>query len=131
MSTTIIGSGSRVSPGARRLARGLGLFSLALGAAKVAAPGRLARALGMKKRAGAIRATGVRELVSGIGTLAARRPTAWIWSRVLGGIVEAGTLLYGLKRNRRRRNVGIALGAMAGVAALDLLCGRQLGRAAR
>jgi hypothetical protein len=128
MATTTFGTLPRART-AQRLARGLGWLSLALGAAKLAAPDTLARRLGMRRQRNTIRASGMRELVTGIGALSTRRPAPWIWSRFIGGAIEAGALLRALRRSRRRRNVGIAVGAVAGLAALDMmLCSRKRAR---
>jgi hypothetical protein len=63
------------------LARGLGWFSIALGIAEVVAPRALARSLGMKGQEGLIAAYGMREIATGIGILASKDPTPWIWGR--------------------------------------------------
>jgi hypothetical protein len=118
------------SDAALPLARGLGWFSIALGAAEVIAPGRLAELLGMEGQERVLRAYGVREIATGIGVLAAENPAPWIWGRVAGDALDLATLARGLDEdNPNRRNVGVALAAVAGVAALDVLCGRQLTRA--
>jgi hypothetical protein len=67
-----------------RLPIGLGLFSLALGTAPLAAPGATARLAGLRTRPGVLallKAVGIRELVVGAGLLARRTPT-WLWARV-------------------------------------------------
>ena len=64
------------------LDRGLGWFSIALGLAEVAAPRKLTKALGMEGHEQLVFAYGVREIMTGIGILASRDPTPWIWGRV-------------------------------------------------
>src|SRR5690349_6765686 len=86
-----------------RLARGLGWFSLALGAAEILAPRRLAAALNMPERAGLLSAYGVREIVSGIGILASEDPRPWIAARVAGDALDIATLGAGLFGNNGRR----------------------------
>jgi hypothetical protein len=109
------------------LARGLGWFSIGLGVTEVVAGGRLARWLGMEDHAGLIRGYGVREIGTGIGLLAVGDPTPWIWGRVGGDALDLGTLAKGLGRdNPRRDNVGIAMAAVAGVTALDIVCAQML-----
>ncbi len=109
------------------LARGLGWFSIALGVTEVVAGRRLARWLGMEDHAGLIRAYGVREIGTGMGLLALGDPKPWMWGRVAGDALDLGTLAVGLGRdNPRRDNVGIAMAAVAGVAALDILCAQML-----
>jgi hypothetical protein len=114
--------------GADSLARGLGWFSIALGAAEVLAPGRLARALGMEDREGVIRAYGLREIATGVAILSSDDPAPWVWARVAGDALDMATLAPGLDAdNPRRGNVCLALTAVAGVGALDVICGRRLG----
>jgi len=109
------------------LARGLGLFSIALGVAEVVAPRALARALGMKGQEGLIAAYGMREIATGIGILASKDPTPWIWGRVAGDGLDLATLATGLEGNNPKKgNVGIALAAVAGVTALDVYCAQAL-----
>ena len=56
-------------PSTYSLAQGLGWFSIGLGLVELAAPGRLARSLGMEERTELIRAYGTREIMTGIGIL--------------------------------------------------------------
>ncbi len=109
------------------LARGLGIFSIALGIAEVAAPHAIARWLGMRGQARLIQAYGVREIATGIGILASRDPTPWIWGRVAGDGLDLATLATGLEGNNPKKgNVGIAMAAVAGVTALDVYCAQVL-----
>jgi hypothetical protein len=111
------------------LARGLGLFSIALGVVEVAAPRALARALGMKGQEGLIAGYGVREIATGIGILASKDPTPWIWGRVAGDGLDLATLATALEgSNPKKGNVGIAMAAVAGVTALDVYCAQTLSR---
>jgi hypothetical protein len=111
------------------LARGLGLFSIALCIAEVAAPRALARALGMKGQEGLIAGYGVREIATGIGILASKDPTPWIWGRVAGDGLDLATLATALEGNNPKKgNVGIAMAAVAGVTALDVYCAQTLSR---
>ncbi|WP_262296053.1 cyclase dehydrase [Microvirga sesbaniae] len=111
------------------LARGLGLFSIALGIAEIAAPRALARALGMKGQEGLIAGYGVREIATGIGILASKDPTPWIWGRVAGDGLDLATLATALEgKNPKKGNVGIAMAAVAGVTALDVYCAQTLSR---
>ncbi len=111
------------------LARGLGLFSIALGIAEVTAPRALARALGMKGQEGLIAGYGVREIATGIGILASKDPTPWMWGRVAGDGLDLATLATALEgSNPKKGNVGIAMAAVAGVTALDVYCAQTLSR---
>lgn len=111
------------------LARGLGLFSIALGLAEIAAPRRLAQALGMDGQETLVAAYGVREIATGIGILASADPTPWVWGRVGGDALDIATLATAFgKENPKNGNVAIALGAVLGVTVLDVLCATTLSR---
>ncbi|GJD96102.1 hypothetical protein OCOJLMKI_3320 [Methylobacterium iners] len=74
-----------------------------------------------------IRAYGVREILQGVGILGARDPTPWISARVAGDALDIATVLPGLEgHNPRKDNVLIALVALAGVTALDVICAQNL-----
>ncbi|MBK1656780.1 hypothetical protein [Paracraurococcus ruber] len=106
------------------VARGLGWFSIGLGVVELLAPRALARGLGLRGQEGLIAGYGAREIATGIGILASRDPTPWIWGRVAGDALDLGTLATGL--GRRRGGAGVALAAVAGVTLLDVLCARAL-----
>jgi hypothetical protein len=115
------------NPSADTLARGLGWFSIGLGLAEVLAPRSLTRALGMRGHERLVQAYGLREIATGIGILASRDPAPWIWGRVGGDALDLATLAGGLHDdNRRRTNVGLAIGAVAAVGALDIYCATAL-----
>lgn len=107
------------------VADGLGYFSLALGAAELLAPHALARWLGRPDDAGALRACGLREIGTGLGVLRGDSRAFWLWARVSGDLVDLALLGRGLK-GPRRANAGIALGTVAAVTLLDVLCARAL-----
>lgn len=119
-----------VSPGPEKLAQGLAVFSIVLGLIEVIAPRRLANWLGMKRSARALRMYGLREIGSGVGILAGRTPSGrgmGTMARVAGDVMDIATLAPGLSpRNKKRRNVGIAIGAVAGVMLLDIVASRLL-----
>jgi hypothetical protein len=110
----------------RALAQGLGWFSIGVGIAELAAPGSLARFLDMEGRTDLIRVYGMREIATGLRILSQDDPTPWLWGRVGGGVLDLGTLASGLKRSHQRHNVGIAIAAVAGVLALDVICAQGL-----
>ena len=112
---------------AQALAEGLGWFSVGLGLAELVAGRELARWLGMEERERLIRAYGVREIATGVAILTQDDPTPWVWGRVAGDALDIGTLAVGLGGdNPERRNVGLALAAVAGVTVLDVVCAQQL-----
>lgn len=108
-----------------RLARGLGWFSLALGATELLAPRVLARAIGLDPRgatAMTLRAMGAREIAAGVGVLLAPHRPAPLWARVAGDALDLGLLglASATQRTRAPRLAG-AVAAVAGVTALDVV----------
>jgi hypothetical protein len=74
-----------------------------------------------------IQAYGLREIATGVGILASKDPTPWIWGRVAGDALDLATLATAVeKRNNKEANVGIAMAAVAGVTALDIYCAKAL-----
>jgi hypothetical protein len=111
------------------LARGLGVFSIALGLVEVIAARSLTRTLGMDDSENLVRAYGMREIATGVGILASKDPTPWIWGRVGGAALDIATLATGLEGdNPKRGNVMLALAAIAGATAFDLYCAQTLSR---
>lgn len=113
------------------LAQGLGWLSLALGAAQLAAPERIARALGMRGSERMIQACGMGKVAAGIGVLAARNPAPWLLGKAAGEGIDLAGLAAGLHHgNRRRREVGAAMAATGAVALLDIYAARKSAEAA-
>ncbi|HEX2203608.1 MAG TPA: hypothetical protein VHG91_09935 [Longimicrobium sp.] len=111
----------------RTLANQIGWFSIGLGLAEIAAPDRICEWLGMEGSENLVRLFGVREITKAVGILSNRRPAGWMWARVFGDVLDLATLGSGLVGdNPRKRNVALAIAAVAGVTALDVLCAKQL-----
>ena len=112
-----------------RLARNLGYLSFVLGAGALLAPRTLARLIGVREHAVLMRAIGLREILSGVGILGARRPAGWMKSRVAGDAMDLTLLGVGLRAGNPQRGRTIAaVAAVAGIMALDMLASRQLSR---
>lgn len=115
----------------RRLARGLGWFSIGLGLAETLMPRTMARATGLDGHERLVQMYGLREIVTGVGLLLARDPTPWLWGRVAGDALDLATLgpraIAGDDDQRRRAQVAAV--AVAGVAALDVACAAAVPRA--
>ncbi|HEX8400861.1 MAG TPA: hypothetical protein VF628_04080 [Allosphingosinicella sp.] len=114
---------------ADRMARLLGWFSLGLGAFELAAPGRIAKAVGLEGKETLLRAYGGREIVAGVGALSVDAAPA-IWSRVAGDLLDLGTLAMGRKDadGDQRRYAGYAIAAVVGITLVDLLVAGTLTR---
>ncbi len=125
-------SHSSSSPSSHRsqlhtLAKGLGWFSIALGAMELMAPRRVSRELGMREHSTLVGTYGAREIATGIGILASRNPTPWIWGRVAGDVLDVVSLLPAATTpGRKQGNAMASLAAVAGVMLLDAYCARQL-----
>lgn len=107
------------------VARDLGWFSIALGVAELMEPRTVGRMVGMPRSGPLLGLYVLREIAAGISILTARDPAPWLWARVGGDALDMATLLPGLLGRRRGRTL-LALLAVAGVTALDVLCAQTL-----
>ena len=110
---------------APELARGLGRFSLALGAMELL-PRTVTGFLGMRGRENLVQLYGVREVGTGLAILGPRDPAPWIWGRVAGDALDVVTVAPKLA-GRKPGNAALAP-LLAGVAAVDALCAEELER---
>jgi hypothetical protein len=101
------------------LARRLGWFSIGLGLAQILMPRAMARGLNMRGRGQILLLYGVREIVTGIGLLAASKRGPWMWGRVAGDAIDIATLAWNMQPGRRL-GPAVGLAAVAGVTALDV-----------
>lgn len=118
------------SIGTKKVGLGLGYFSIALGLVEVAAPGRLARWLGVDNEGAkkTILAFGFRELLAGGALLRGPAVSTNVWNRVIGDVIDAGSL--GLAATRSNRKTALAAAAVFVGTALvvDVLTARALER---
>ena len=114
----------------KKIGLGLGYFSIALGLVELAAPGRLTRWLGVdgKGAKNTVIAMGVRELVAGGLLLRGPAVSTNVWNRVIGDVIDAGTLGIAASRSSRPVSVALAGGIVAGAFIADLLTARALDR---
>ena len=115
----------------KKLGLGLGVFSIGLGLLEIAAPGRLARWLGIdgKTAKTVIGLFGARELLAGAMLLRGPAVSTNAWNRVVGDAVDLGALGIAFSRSSRKGAVAGALGFVAGAAVVDVLTGRGLAAA--
>jgi uncharacterized membrane protein len=118
---------------AESLERGLGWFSIGLGAAALVAPRAVCWLSGLRSPS-LMRLVGTRELAAGIGIMTQRDRGPWLWSRVVGDTFDLAALSFALTRRGSRGRAAVALAAVAGVTALDVLAavrltGHRAGRA--
>lgn len=111
------------------LVRGIGLFSIGLGVAELVAPGKIAKTFGLEGKENLLRAYGLREIGSGIGTLSIN-PVPALWSRVGGDALDMATLAFGAKSgdDRGKKNAMMGIAAVAGIAALDAFAASMMAK---
>lgn len=114
---------------ARRVARGLGWFSIGLGLAEVMLPKTMARITGLHGREALVRLYGLREIATGIGILLSRNPQPFMWGRVAGDALDLVTLTPAALDGPRPVRAAVAMAAVAGVTAADLACVSKIRRA--
>ncbi len=124
-------SGAEDSTG-ERIANGLGWFSIALGLAEVAMPGKLAELIGIEdedRTRNLLRMYGIREIAAGLGILSRPQAAGWMWSRVAGDLMDLSSLGKALSSSSTNRTrAAAATAAVLGVTALDIFCAQQLSR---
>ena len=118
----------RITKGEReQLVRGLGWFSIGLGALEIAAPQKLARWIGAEPAPNTVRLLGLREIITGIGILSQPDEPAWLHARVAGDAMDLGLLSASMFSNGSQRGrLGLAAAAVVGVTALDILAAQDL-----
>jgi len=111
----------------------LALMSLGLGVLMITKPRRVTELVGVRARhKNIVRLMGMREIGHALSILAAPRTEIGVWSRVAGDGLDLAAMSVALRdpcTDRSRSTV--ALGALAGIAAADLVCARQLQRWSR
>lgn len=115
---------------ARQVARGLGWFSLGLGAVEVLAPGHVGRLVGAPQKGGSglVRAYGARELLAGAGLLTQPgAATTWMWARVAGDVLDLATVgRVQPDEPHGRKRLANSLLMLTGVMVMDVLVARAL-----
>ena len=111
----------------RSVARGLGWFSIALGAAELLAPGRISKLLKVRdNHTDLIRSYGLREIGAGAGLLLSDRKAPWLWARAAGDVLDLGTLGAARRTVLGTRAIDAAIAGVAAVTALDLAAATRL-----
>jgi uncharacterized membrane protein len=116
------------SSSAKRLAKGLGWFSVGLGLAELLAPRAIANISGVSnKHTGLIRLYGLRELASGIAIFSQKKPTEAVWARVAGDALDLVSLGVACTAPEAKRGrITFATANVAAVTVLDVICAMQL-----
>jgi uncharacterized membrane protein len=113
-----------------RLSRAIGWSSVGIGVAQVAAPGAIARAIGLvedRRASLAARAMGLANLAIGAGLIVRPARGSRMWARIAGDALGAGLLaLAASGRRASDRRIMFALAASGTILALDALAARRL-----
>jgi len=114
--------------GAKRLAKGLGWFSIGLGVSELFAPKAIAKISGVSNaHTGLIRLYGLREIAAGIMIFSQQKPAAGLWSRVAGDALDLASLGKAFASPRANKGrVAFATANVLAVTALDLIAANQL-----
>lgn len=114
--------------GPKKLAKGLGWFSIGLGMTELLAPDLIAKISGVpNSRPGLIRLYGLREIAAGIAIFSQKEPAAGVWSRVAGDALDLASLgMAFTSPDAKRGRVALATANVLAVTALDLIAAKQL-----
>jgi len=114
--------------GTKRLAKGLGWFSIGLGVSELLAPKAIAKISGVSNTHTAlIRLYGLREIAAGIMIFSETNPATGVWSRVAGDALDLASLGKAFASPRANKGrVAFATANVLAVTALDLIAASQL-----
>ena len=116
------------SASTKKIARGLGWFSIGLGLAELLAPRAIASISGVsKQRTGLIRLYGLREIASGIMIFSQQNPAGGVWSRVAGDALDLASLgAAAASPETKKGRLAFATANVLAVTALDVITAKQL-----
>ncbi|CAN5893081.1 hypothetical protein BH23ACT12_BH23ACT12_10750 [soil metagenome] len=123
-------SAENISMTDRRIARGLGWFSLGLGIPQLLMPGRVNKLAGLENtvfKRQIVRLMGLREITAGVGIFSSQpKPAEWLWARTGGDVMDL-LLLQSALRNpaNRKGRLLFAMANVAGVTAADVSQARK------
>jgi uncharacterized membrane protein len=109
------------------LMRFIGWFALGRGVAQLVAPRAAAEVAGIRPDDVAVRAMGVREIVTGLGVLTSARPKDWMWARVISDWMDLAYLGNEFVADGTQRAHLAGTGALlTGLTAMEMFSGSQL-----
>lgn len=110
----------------KKLSLGLGLFSLALGAAELFGSKKITKELDAEGHEGLVKGFGAREVAAGIGILQAPAHSLGVWNRVAGDLMDLTALGFAARNAPRNKAVWGSVAFVVGALALDALVARGL-----
>lgn len=114
----------------RRARTAMGWFSLGLGTLQLLGPDVVNKLCGLpagRPRRTTQRLIGGRELAAACGLLTTPQRAAWMKARVAGDITDIALLTRSLRSSTHRSRTSLALAAIVGVTAVDLVGARRRG----
>jgi uncharacterized membrane protein len=110
----------------------LGWLSIGLGVAALLAPRPVSKATGLQGRESLLRLVGARELASGAGLLTQQQKRPWLWSRVLGDIMDLALIAGAIKPANPGRYRALTTAAIvSGIAVADVAASVRNARSRR
>lgn len=103
----------------KKLSLGLGIFSLALGAAELFGAKRITKALDAEGHEGLVKGFGGREIAAGLTLLAAPAHAPRVWNRFAGDMMDIVATSYAAKNSPKNKAAWGALAFVVGAAVLD------------
>lgn len=110
----------------KKLSLGLGVFSIALGAAELFASRRIAKALDAEGHQRLIKGFGAREMLAGMNLLAAPAASFNMWNRVAGDAMDLTALGFAANNAPRNKAVWGAIAFVVAATALDVFTAHGL-----
>ncbi|HEY6047900.1 MAG TPA: hypothetical protein VIV07_02520 [Sphingomicrobium sp.] len=119
----VLETGPSSLKGIDKVGRALGWASFGLGALELFAPKTVTKWLGMEGREGLVRAYGVREFGAGVMCLSTNNDYG-AFNRAAGDVLDLATLATAYRDdNPKKRNVGLAIAAVAAIGVIDAATG--------
>jgi hypothetical protein len=109
-----------------KVAKALGVFSVALGLTQLLAPRWLGQTIGVGGRGRLMRALGLRELAAGVAVLSRPQRSAPLWARTAGDVMDLALLGRAMSGSAKRGRVATALAMVLGVGVMDCCYARRL-----
>ena len=115
----------------------MGLASIGIGLAEIAAPRQVQQLLGIDDKPdhrGTLRVLGVRELMHGVSLLAGRAPRelrTGIWSRVAGDALDGALFSAAATKTRRPAMFAAVTAMVLAIGVADVICAVRSSRQGR
>ncbi len=110
----------------KKLGLGLGVFSIALGAAELFASHRITRTLDAEGHEGLVKAFGARELLAGANLLVAPAVATNVWNRAAGDVMDIAAAGVAVRNSPQNKAAWGTLAFVVAALGLDVWVARGL-----